>query len=263
VSGRGPIAARSLAILAAAAGLLAAIIIVSRIRWPQLPPPATDLRRDAGGAAGPRTVADRVAEHGTAVRERLGPSFARAGISWPPARVVLAAIKSERVLYAYAAAAGGDLAFLRSYPILGASGVLGPKLREGDRQVPEGVYPIESLNPNSRYHLSLRIGYPSEFDREMARREGRTDLGGDIMIHGGSASIGCLAMGDGAAEDLFVLVAAAGAENARAVLSPVDFRKDPAPAGLPREPAWIEGVYDGVRAELERLPLPGPDGEGR
>ena len=71
---------------------------------------------------------------------------------------------------------------LARYPIRAASGALGPKLREGDRQVPEGVYDIESLNPNSRFHVALRVGYPNAFDRQMAGREGRTALGGDIMI---------------------------------------------------------------------------------
>ena len=126
--------------------------------------------------------------------------------------------------------------------------------------MPEGIYPVESLNPNSRHHLALRIGYPGAFDREKARREGRTDLGGDIMIHGGSASIGCLAMGDEAAEDLFVLAAVTGIEYVRVVIAPEDFRKDPAPAGLPAEPPWVEELYAAIRAELGGLPLPG---EGR
>ena len=87
--------------------------------------------------------------------------------------------------------------FVLADPILAASGVSGPK-REGDKQVPEGFYRIELLNPNSRYHLSLRVNYPNADDLERARQDGRalSTLGGDIMIHGGSASIGCLALGD-------------------------------------------------------------------
>ena len=56
------------------------------------------------------------------------------------------------------------------YPVLGASGVLGPKLKEGDRQVPEGVYRVPELNPNSDFHLSLRLDYPNEFDRAQGAR---------------------------------------------------------------------------------------------
>jgi murein L,D-transpeptidase YafK len=71
-----------------------------------------------------------------------------------------------------------------------ASGKAGPKLREGDGQVPEGIYRIDGLNPNSSYHLSLKLNYPNDFDLEQARTEGRTELGGDIFIHGKAVSIG-------------------------------------------------------------------------
>ena len=60
---------------------------------------------------------------------------------------------------------GQAFAFIRSFAILGASGEIGPKLPEGDRQVPEGVYRIVYLNPNSIAHLSLALSYPNPFDR--------------------------------------------------------------------------------------------------
>src|SRR5690606_4961 len=101
----------------------------------------------------------------------------------------------------------GVLRFVRALPVLAASGRVGPKLQYGDYQVPEGFYRIEALNPNSRFHLALRVNYPNAFDRAEAAREGRTHLGGDIMIHGSNASVGCLAMGDVVSEDLFVLAA--------------------------------------------------------
>lgn len=83
---------------------------------------------------------------------------------------------------------------------------------------PEGVYVIEWLNPNSRYHLSMRVSYPNAWDRQEATRENRTQLGGDIMIHGSNASIGCLAMGDEAAEDLFILAARTGISHVDVIL---------------------------------------------
>ena len=148
-----------------------------------------------------------------------------------------------------------QLAFVRSYPILAASGRLGPKLRQGDKQVPEGLYRIESLNPNSRFHLALRVDYPNAFDRRLAARDRRTDLGGDIMIHGGAASIGCLAMGDEAAEDLFALVAEVGKENIDVVLSPVDFREQTLPATAGGLPDWMPELHSRIRERLEVLPL--------
>jgi murein L,D-transpeptidase YafK len=118
--------------------------------------------------------------------------------------------------------------------------------------VPEGVYPIESLNPNSRFHVALRVGYPSPFDRRNAEREGRTQLGGDIMIHGGAASIGCLAMGDPVAEELFVLAAGVGVERVHAVLSPVDLRKRPMPERVDTT-GWRGELYDTIRAAFVSL----------
>ena len=146
------------------------------------------------------------------------------------------------------------LRFVRAYPILAASGGPGPKLKEGDRQVPEGVYAIESLNPNSLFHLSLRVNYPNSFDRRQAAREGRISLGGDIMIHGSNVSIGCLAMGDPAAEDLFVLAAETGLTNITVILSPVDFRKGKPVPGAARLPVWTGALYSVIQAKLRELP---------
>ena len=201
-----------------------------------------------------KTIADRLAEYGRVARERWAPHFAKAGVAYPPAALVLVGIKAENRLEVYAGAEPGKVKFIRDYPIRAASGELGPKLKEGDGQVPEGIYQIESLNPNSRFHLSLRVNYPNRFDREQAAREGRTNLGGDIMIHGNAVSIGCLAMGDVAAEDLFVLAADTGLKNISVLLTPVDFRTGKrVPSSVPL-PAWTEKLYADLRTELGRLP---------
>ena len=113
----------------------------------------------------------------------------------------------------------------RQYEMTGISGRLGPKMREGDRQIPEGIYGIEYLNPNSRFHLPLKISYPNEFDRKRATEDGRSNLGGDIMIHGGSATVGCIPIGDDAIEELFCFVAMVGRENVTVIIAPYDMRK--------------------------------------
>jgi murein L,D-transpeptidase YafK len=146
--------------------------------------------------------------------------------------------------------------FICSYPVLGASGLLGPKLREGDRQVPEGVYRVPELNPNSDFHLSIRLNYPNEFDQAKAATERRTSLGGDIMIHGDSRSRGCLAMGDPAAEDLFVLVALTGIGNVTVILTPVDFRGGRSPELPAGTPTWTPELYERIKRELARYPRP-------
>lgn len=206
-----------------------------------------------GRVGTPRTVADRVAEFGPAVDARLAPRFAAAGVAYPPREVALIALKDERQLELWADGGdGGDKPRrVHVYPILAASGGLGPKLREGDRQVPEGLYPVESLNPNSRYHLALRVGYPNAFDRAQAARDGRTQLGGDIMIHGEAVSIGCLAMGNEAAEELFVLAARVGRERVRVIISPIDFRcRDLSAAALASLPDCAHAIHADIRAEL-------------
>lgn len=199
-----------------------------------------------------KTVEQRVAQYGEAARQRLAPDLDAQGVTYPPKRVVLLALKSERQMELWAANGDDKLQLIRTYRIHGLSGVAGPKLREGDRQVPEGVYAIESLNPNSRYHLSLRVGYPNEFDRRQAGEDGRTNLGGDIMIHGGSSSIGCLAMGDEAAEELFVLAAQVGIGNVRVIICPHDLRMRPATED-PQTVDWAGSLYGEIRQALTEL----------
>ena len=201
------------------------------------------------------TVEERVGQLEGAARARWAPLFRKAGVAYPPKSVVLLGLKRELRLEVYASD-GGAMRFITSFPILAASGGLGPKLKQGDRQVPEGVYAIESLNPNSRFFVSLRVGYPNDADRKRGCADGRKDLGGDIMIHGSDVSRGCLAMGDEAAGDLFVLAAAAGVANGRVILSPVDFRKHPDFAPPAGTPPWTAGLYRELREALQALPLP-------
>jgi hypothetical protein len=203
---------------------------------------------------GLKTVADRLDEYGPAARGRLEPAFARAGVRYPPASVILLALKRERRLEVYAEGPAGGYKPICSYPILAASGHLGPKLAEGDYQVPEGVYAVDSLNPNSEFHLALRVGYPNAFDRQHARSDGRTNLGGNIMIHGGAKSVGCIAVGDRTAEDLFVLVADTSAARTSIVISPIDFRTTPADLQVRNGPRWLPQLYAAIRARLRDLP---------
>lgn len=200
----------------------------------------------------PRTVADVVARHGPAAEQRLLPYFRAAGIPYPPRSISLVGLKAEQRLELWASN-GARRWLVRSYPVLKASGTSGPKLRQGDGQVPEGVYRIAGLNPNSRYHLSLQLDYPNAFDRRQAQREGRTGLGGDIFIHGKAVSIGCLAMGDAAIEELFVLVSRVGKDRVSVLLAPRDFRRAPAVAD-PALPAWVNELYAALDRELRRYP---------
>jgi murein L,D-transpeptidase YafK len=89
----------------------------------------------------------------------------------------------------------------RVYDICKFSGDLGPKLKEGDRQAPEGTYTVapSQMNPNSSYHLSFNLGYPNAYDRHHRR------TGSALMVHGACASIGCYAMGNDGIEEIWTL----------------------------------------------------------
>jgi murein L,D-transpeptidase YafK len=200
------------------------------------------------------TVQERLEQYGEPVQKRLQPAFTDAKVSYPPKRLLILGIKDEKEVEVYVRDGPKDSwKFLKSYDIKAASGTLGPKLREGDKQVPEGFYKAESLNPNSRFHLSIRVNYPSPEDRRIAKSENRTNLGGDIMIHGKAKSVGCLAMGDEAAEELFVLTALAGVSNTDIWISPTDFRKVSA-VDLPTSPEWLMDRYRELAKELKKLP---------
>ena len=235
-------------LLAITLGLLAALAYVFRpYVWAAISPVAMKFTK-------PKTVEQRLAQFGEAARGRWKPYFERAKTPYPPTAVKLVALKLEKVLQVYAVDKSGQNRWVRSYPIVAASGSLGPKLQEGDGQVPEGIYPIESLNPNSRFHVALRVGYPNTFDSFQAAREGRTQLGGDIMIHGSSVSAGCLAMGNEAAEDLFVLAADTGVTNVSVIIAPVDFRKVKSVPASVKLPDWTSALYYQIKVQLARLP---------
>src|SRR5690606_12146234 len=149
-----------------------------------------------------------------------------------------------RRLEAWIAGPEGPFARLATYPILAASGTRGPKRREGDEQVPEGFYGLTALNPNSRLHLSVRVDYPHQED-VTHRRVRRAAMGGDIFVHGGAYSLGCIAVGDPAIEELFVHAARVPAAERRILIAPVDFRSRP--EGASGDEPWVRELYARLR----------------
>src|SRR5882757_4087882 len=95
----------------------------------------------------------------------------------------------------------GHYALLKTYPVCRWSGELGPKVKEGDRQAPEGFYAITpgQMNPNSAYYLSFNIGYPNAYDRAWGR------TGSQLMVHGDCSSRGCYAMTDDQIGEIYAL----------------------------------------------------------
>ena len=199
------------------------------------------------------TVEERIAQYGAKVQERLAPLLAARSLSYPLEKMTLIGLKDEKIVELYLAGKDGVYYLVKRYPILAASGTSGPKLREGDCQVPEGFYAIEFLNPNSKYHLSLRVNYPNKEDRQHAKEEGRVNLGGDIMIHGKAASIGCIAIGDPAIEEVFVLAHTVGLKNIQVIISPIDFRTRPMSDVQTEKPKWLKPLYERIHVALEHF----------
>ena len=183
------------------------------------------------------TADQRLVDVTQRVRPRLIQELTQRSFSLG-APVYLRAFKEERVLELWLQSSEG-WELWRSYPIAAASGRLGPKLREGDYQVPEGFYAVTApqLNPGSKYHLAFNVGYPNEYDRHHLR------TGSFIMIHGREVSIGCLAMTDPAIEEIFLLVKTALEKGQPAVPAhffPFHFTEEQlkSAAGDPSEAFW-------------------------
>jgi murein L,D-transpeptidase YafK len=133
------------------------------------------------------------------LNQRLAAKGARLGM---PVYIRIFKLESELELWVEK---DGRFELFATYPICLWSGRLGPKLKEGDLQAPEGFYTVakEQLNPNSRMHLSFNLGFPNLYDQA----HGRT--GSSLMVHGGCSSIGCYAVTDKVVDEIWEFVTAA------------------------------------------------------
>ncbi|MCC6741439.1 MAG: hypothetical protein IT452_20530 [Planctomycetia bacterium] len=227
-----------------AAGVFAALG-VGGLLWKF--PGAARLLALRSGVAPQKTVEQVVAEYGAKAEARFAPACREAGLPWPPTRVRVLAFKREKKVEVWVAGKRGVFFRAAEYPVLAASGVAGPKRREGDKQVPEGFYLLDSLNPNSLFHLSAHVSYPNAED--VAHAADVAKLGGDIMLHGGAASVGCLAIGDEAIEEVFCLLAKVPESRREIWIAPVDFRRDAAWTAPGAEP-WVKEMYATMAARM-------------
>lgn len=139
------------------------------------------------------------------VKPRLEEDLRRKGLRWGDP-VFVRVFKEERILELWARHRGSrQFHLFKSFPVAAQSGEQGPKLAEGDGQVPEGFYSVakKNMKPESQFHLAFNIGYPNAFDQHLGR------TGSLIMVHGGRASAGCLAMTDEGIEEIYSLCDAA------------------------------------------------------
>lgn len=127
--------------------------------------------------------------------------------------IVIRAYKKEAELEIWKMKKDGQYTLLKTFPMCRWSGQLGPKVREGDRQVPEGFYAITpgQMNPNSNYYLSFNVGYPNQLDRALGH------TGGMIMVHGACSSAGCFSMTDNQIAEIYAIAREAFGGGQRAI----------------------------------------------
>ncbi len=143
--------------------------------------------------------------------DSLRAQFEAKRLTWPVRELYLRSFKHDAQLEVWVREeAGGPYKFFKTYKVCAPSGKLGPKRKEGDKQVPEGFYYINELNPRSNYHLSLGINYPNISDRIMGDS---ARPGSAIYIHGDCVSVGCIAINNEQIEEVYMLVSAARASG--------------------------------------------------
>lgn len=169
----------------------------------------------------------RVSDAWKKYNDSLARDFKKKNIAYPPKDIFLRAFKSQNELEIWGRNnETAEYKLVKIMHICALSGVLGPKRSEGDHQVPEGYYFIEDFNPKSDYHLSLLLNYPNYADNLQSTK---TRKGGDIYIHGGCVTVGCMPMTDEGIQELYTLCLNAkvnGEENIPVHIYPTRLNKN-------------------------------------
>jgi len=157
----------------------------------------------------------RVQQARTNSQKEIKVLFEKAGIDYPPKKLFLRIFKLERSVEIWAMDDdSGSFKLIDERLACALSGNIGPKRKQGDHQVPEGFYALSEFNPNSRFHLSLRVNYPNKSDLAFCRG---SDPGGDIFIHGSCVSDGCVSIRDTPIEQLYVMALDAKANGQKSI----------------------------------------------
>lgn len=144
----------------------------------------------------------RVAQAYTKYNSYLHDLFASKKLSYPPKEIYIRSFKSQNQMELWARERPTDsFKLVKLYHVCALSGILGPKRAEGDKQVPEGSYFIEDFNPQSEFFLSMLINYPNYSDIILGDKK---RPGGNIYIHGGCVTVGCLPMTDEVIKELYI-----------------------------------------------------------
>jgi len=179
-------------------------------------------------------VRNAYAEKETAIKVLLQQQGAAA-----PFELFIRAFKKEQRVEVWVRGKGKSVfSLVVSYPFCSTSGTLGPKRKEGDLQIPEGVYHINHFNPLSNFHLSLGINYPNASDKVWADKNAP---GGSIYLHGNCITIGCIPLTDDKIKELYLLAVEARANGQQKI--PVHIFPARLDNGVPEQLAALQPAH--------------------
>lgn len=202
-------------------------------------------------------IDNAVIRYGLKTEPELIKFFSNSNMVYPPKEIALVAFKHERQIELWAKNNNNqNWQYIRNYPLTAYSGHLGPKLKENDGQIPEGIYRLIAYNPHSSMHLSIMLDYPNHFDRGQALKDGRKNLGDNIFLHGKASSAGCLAVGNKAMDQLFLLARRVGLNNIAVVIAPNDLRISKPLIPVLNGPKWLPELYRRIANNLKQFPSP-------
>ena len=193
-----------------------------------------------------QAIEEAIVRYGRQTEPELKSFFKTAHVHYPPKKIALLAFKKEQYVELWAK--NKSWQYIHTYPLTAFSGSLGPKLKENDLQIPEGIYKITAFNPFSQMHLSMKINYPNAFDKIKASKEGRQKLGGDIFLHGQAKSVGCLAVGNHAINQLFMLSHEVGLNHIQLIIAPNDLRQEK--PKTKSQVQWLPELYQKIERKL-------------
>lgn len=201
-----------------------------------------------------KAVDNAIIKYGLRTEPELIRYFSQAKVAYPPKEIAFLAFKKEKHMELWAKNENQSWQFIHKYALTAFSGRLGPKLKERDGQIPEGIYRLTSYNPFSSMHLSMMINYPNNYDRLQASKDGRKQLGNNIFLHGRAVSVGCLAVGDKAIDQLFLLTRRVGLGHTQVIIAPNDLRTSKPATSSFAQPRWLPDLYKKITSALHQFP---------
>ena len=175
--------------------------------------------------------------------------------SSPAAPMMIRVFKQTNEFEVWKKTNAGPFKLFQTYQICAYSGTFGPKVKEGDRQAPEGFYNITPglMNPNSNYYLAFNTGFPNKFDRAWGR------TGANLMVHGDCSSSGCYSMTDEGIAEIYALARESfNGGNAVVQMQIFPFRMTPKNLAQmstnPNLPFWMDIKEGYDRFELTKTP---------